>query len=255
MINNPKYTETDMNTTLDVGANLTVMPMGNLIVIGVFALLLIGAIVAALKFLKINKIGSIELMNKQTFNITTLYHMNTEIDKVDFDLQTKLSDMIDDKKIHVRNIMRNKITSDVLVEAMATEIAYVQSGMVVKNHMTREFETSNRKSYKDKILQMLEEYFADARYRNKTETGEFKAITWDDISEECVEIIDEWFYESARRVMRSCEEKIEIYSKYMSLFSGEEFFVKICSSCIDKNKKYISDLDTIRKRGSRHDED
>jgi hypothetical protein len=238
-----------MNGQFDV--NLSTMPLGNIIAVGIIVILAVSAVIAvgvwALKTLKIKKIGNIDILEEtkkayERYNhmASCQHFMDDEIHDVDDGLRVRLQEITQSVELHTMNVLRQFMKSGILQESLAAHFSLVLTASVIKNHFTKELMPDRYKGYRERIINQFEDRYVDAYSRVlDAETG---MPPWDRTSESLTGIVDGWLLRVKEAVRSACDDKIEIYSRYAVRFREDEYRSGIVAECVNKNKKYIANL-------------
>jgi hypothetical protein len=234
-----------------VEANLSAIPFHNLVVLCIFALLAVAGLIVggvwAIKTLKIKKIGNIDILEEtkkayEHYNhmASCQHFMDDEIHDVDDGLRAQLQEIAQSTDLHTMNVLRGFLKSGLLQETLTAYFSLILTTSVIKNHFTKELMPDRYKGYRDRIITQFEDRYRDAYSR--VSDMETKMPTWDDAKDTMISIVDNWLLRVKEAVKSSCDDKIEIYSRYALRFKDDEHRAGIIQECIDKNKKYISNL-------------
>jgi hypothetical protein len=234
-----------------VGADLSVMPISNLVVLCIFTLLAAAGLIIggvwAIKTLKIKKIGNIDILEETkkayehyNFMASCQHFMDDEIHDIDDSLRARLQEITQSAELHTMNILRNFLKSGLLQESLTANFSLILTASVIKNHFTKELMPDRYKGYRDRIITQFEDRYLDA-YSRVFDVEE-KMPTWSDVRDSMIGIVDNWLFRVKEAVKSSCDDKIEIYNRYVLRFKDDEHRTEIVRECNEKNKKYIANL-------------
>lgn len=236
---------------LTVDVNPSTMPFSNLIVVCLFVTFaiigLIGGGVWAIRTLKIKKIGSIDILQETKKAYEHYNHMagcqhflDDEIHDIDDSLRARLQEITQSTELHTINVLRNFLKSGLLQESLTAHFSLILTTSVIKNHFTKELMPDRYKSYRDRIVTQFQDRYLDAHSR--VLDIEDKMPGWDKICDTLIGIVDNWLIQVKEAVKNACYDKIEIYNRYTLRFKDDEYRASIVTECLEKNKKYIANL-------------
>ena len=226
----------------NIAADLTAMPVLNLLVLfgGVIILLIVGAVI--IRKLGIKNIGPIKLEQR---NQTTMHSMNEATKDSDDSCRRQLRHITSSMKINISNIFAAVNVCSIARVALSSAIRSSLYESIANNHFTRELMPENYEGYRERLVEMIkEEYMYLSSFAKDTSCNHESLPPWAAISKNMVVFVELWIKRISREVMLNCERKIQIYQKYQGDFEDakDEYRLRIVKNCIQKNEEYVVTL-------------
>jgi len=205
-------------------------------------ILLAGVIIYVVRKLHINSIGPIKIEQR---NLSTEYKMNEETREADDVCLKQIRQATNNMKLSISNIFAELKICTLARVAISSAIRFPLYESVANNHFTTELMPENFREYRDRIITLIkEEYTSLSAVSKDIQCNKEPLPTWDQISQQLTDRIDQWIKNISREVMITCKKKIAIYQNYQPSFQElkDEWRMDIVKKCIEKNEKYIAVL-------------
>jgi hypothetical protein len=230
----------------ELTANLSTMPLSNMITLfcGIAVLLIITAVVIIVIVRKIGLKSFIPFKAEHN-NTSSMYDMNEKIKDIDDLCHRQMRYATDRMKIHISNIFCKMNICVPARVSISSAIRFPMYESISNNHFTTELMPERYPIYRDRIIDtMKDEYVSIASASEDEQCTRDKLPPWEQMKDKLVECIDSWLKRIAKEVMDSCEKKISIYKTYLRQFeeSEDDFRIRICKECVEKNERYIREL-------------
>jgi hypothetical protein len=229
------------------------LTIGQMLVIGIFALLAIPIIVVSaylfIKKLNIKKIGPIERLEEQqkqffdeqqrrneirNLSMSEQHFMDEENKENDEHLKERCQERTINMRIFLQNELSSLIENPLAVSAICVHFRATFSNAIIKNHFTKELSPERYAKYRERILNELK-----AEYVNLFLRSENQLPGIDLIIPVIERFLDSWLSMVKDEVCATCREKIGVYERYKSKFEETPNLKDIVEWCIKKNQDYI----------------
>ena len=211
--------------------------------VGILLIVLAFVIVFVVRKLGINHIGSIKLDQNGR---SAEYDMNEETRGADDTCRKDARLITDSMKITINNVFGILKICSLARIAIASFVRFPLYESVSNNHFTTELMPENYNDYRERIIGAIKDEYVSLSFAPKdTNCGEVMP-PWEQISEPLIECIDLWLKRIIKEVIKTCNKKITIYTKYLVKFQAakDDFRINIVEKCIEKNVRYIEILKT-----------
>jgi hypothetical protein len=228
-------------------SSIVSMPVGNFIILCVTALGTLGMIGVIL-----DKVGFLQVgpftMKKNQDGQTTMHNMDNENEDADDLLKARLRQMTTALRQRVINSFGEFRICAMTRRTLASSLRFPLYESIGNNHYTKELMSDRFVSYRSRMLASLEDEYVDIALSvsNNSDCAEPSTIPDWNIATKLVEdILDRWLLEVVRLVAECCRQKISNYEKYLAIYTGnhDKYRAGIAEACVEKNKRYITDLD------------
>jgi hypothetical protein len=237
----------------DVFSSVGGLTIGQMLVIGIFVLLVIPIIVVSaylfIKKLNIKKIGPIERLEEQqkqffdeqqrrneirSLSMSEQHFMDEENKENDEHLKERCQERTINMRIFLQNELSSLIENPLAVSAICVHFRATFSNAIIKNHFTKELLPERYAKYRERILNELK-----AEYVNLFLRSENQLLGIDLIIPVIERFLDSWLSMVKDEVCATCREKIGVYERYKSKFEETPNLKDIVDWCIKKNQDYI----------------
>jgi len=244
----------------NVEANLTTMPLANLIAlfIGASVLLIIITVITIVLITKLKKLGfkNFGPLEMEHNNVSTMYEMNDKLNDIDNTCHNHMRLITEKMKIHISNVFADMNICAPSRVSISSTIKSPLYESVSNNHFTAELMPDRYQTYRERIIDCVkDEYTSIAAVSKHEQCNRDKLPSWDakltDLSgkeftmnEKLTECVDMWLKRIAKEVMNACEKKLTVYNQYLHVFeeAKDSFRANICKECIEKNERYIREI-------------
>lgn len=236
--------------TLEILKNLISLPILNLTVVcltAVVALVLIGTWLNSMGYIQI---GSFTLRKEQQGQ-TTMHSMDEENNDLDDYLHMKLRQMTNAFRQRIINMFDAYDNCTMTGRALSSAIRFPLYESVHNNHFTKELMPGQFEKYRQRILDALEDEYKDiASTSDKTTCGSNDLPPWKTASVIIEQLLDTWLRDTANLVQDCSIQKLDVYKKYLILYSEnkDKFRSAITTSCIEKNNRYVEELNRLSEK-------
>lgn len=222
----------------EITANLNTIPLSNLIVlfIGALVLMVVAAILIKVFNLNIGK-GSIKVSDYEYDQrcILANHKIKEDIDNIDWILQKTLREQTKSfncKILEVGNAMNmcKPVMKSIINIFKDPFYSYISN-----NHFTREFMPTNYDSYRANLINAIKnehkniliEYNFDSCKKNELSQ-------WEDIKEDVETVVDEWLVMVQNEVKKACYQKIKLYETEIINLEKSAVWKSVIEQCIEK---------------------
>ncbi|MCQ2086546.1 MAG: hypothetical protein MJZ37_00520 [Bacilli bacterium] len=236
----------------EISANLTTMPLSNLIVIfvGIIAVISITLFLVRKLGLSISK-GTLKTSDyeyDQTCQ-TVMYHLQEVIESVDYELRCSMR-----RQTKSCNYKISKISCiEKMCQTSRRSLFYAFKDpfyeYINNNHFTRELMPENYPSYRNQLLEMIREIHREILFENTLDNCDKNVMEqWNSVEESFQTLIDDWLVMVMTEVRKSCARKIKLYEAEIKNVEQSQHWSQVLQDCIEKNKYYIQVLDERLKK-------
>jgi hypothetical protein len=208
------------------------------------ALVIIGFVLRGVGFIQIGPLT----MKKNQDGQTTMHNMDEENADADDLLRARLRQMTTAARQRIVNAFCDYKVCAMTRRALASSLRFPLYESIGNNHYTKELMNERYNNYRSRMLDALEDEYVDIALSvsHNTECLERSTLPdWDVASALVEDILDRWLLDVVRLVAECCRQKIGNYEKYLAIYKGnkDKYRSGIAETCIEKNKRYIVDLD------------
>lgn len=221
----------------NVTADLSSMPIGNLLVIfiGIAGLILIVTFVV--RYLNIRSIGPIK---REQESYSVINEMNSANKDVDDGLLAKLRDYTDETRVALVNSFKDTTMSGILRRALSGAVRFPMYKSINNNHFTKVLMPDRISAYRERILRQLRNEYEDLQMSAEQEG--VRLLSWSDGGDKkLIEYLDSWISYAKSMVCEACSDKIQNYQEYKKHITSD-YWLKMVDSLIEKNRRYIERL-------------
>lgn len=234
-----------------ISADLTAMPVTNLIVIfaGILILMVAAAILIKKFNLNVDK-GSIRVSDYEHDQHcqTLIYHLGESIDNIDYESKNAIrrqTKVINYKIAKIGNINDLCQTARRSLFHAFKEPFY---DYINANHFTRELKPDNFTSYRSNLIEIIHEKYEELMYEYKIDDCEKNAMTdWENVFNQFEKLVDEWLLMVMAEVKKACALKIKQYELISPEVASSKHWKEVIDGCISKNQTYISNINELIK--------
>lgn len=242
-----------MNGT--VNADLSTIPMSNLIVIfaGIACLLIIAAVLIKVFKIEIG-LGKKDTIKLQDYEydqrcILINHKIKEDVDNIDWNLQKALREQTKNMNCLVSKLDKDQELCKPSRNSLFKTIKEPLYACVSNNHFTREFMPTNYDSYRTNLMTSMQNDYENLLYEYNTDSCDKNALyPWDDVEETIENVVDAWLIMAMNEVKKACYQKLNLYKTEIKNVEKSETWKSVIQMCIDKNTHYI---DEIEKRLSK----
>jgi hypothetical protein len=229
---------------------LTVEQMTIMGILGLLAIpITVLSIYLFIKKLNIKKIGPIERLEEQQKQFFDEQQRRNEIinramtDRHYMDEENKendehLKERCQERTINMRLFFQNELAA-IIDDPMAVSVVCVHfrstfSNAIIKNHFTRELVLERFVKYRERIFNELKAEYINLALRSNNRIPGIEIVL--PIMEK---FLNSWFSMIKDEVSITCQEKINVYERYLPKFDETPELKGIVEWCIKKNQDYI----------------
>lgn len=236
----------------EVTANLTAMPMGNLIVLiaGVLLLMIVGAVLIKHFNLNISK-GSIKVSDYEVDQKcqTTMYHMQDTIDNIDFETRGAIRRQTKVSNYKIAGIGKVSEMCNSSRRSLYHSFKEPFYDFINANHFTREFRPDNIDSYKANLFECIHEIHQELTFEYHLDDCDRNEMDiWNEVAPQFEKLVDDWLLMAFKEVKKACNRKIKVYEQLIPEMEKSKHWSAVLNECITKNKEYIKNQDELINR-------
>ena len=222
---------------LDSFANgLAAIPPVTLAIFGILTLTVLYSLPRILKSIGVKKLGPLEIeQTNQTINHSTL----KQVENIDIENREALWEMTEDLFLHAT--MRSSVQCAAAVGHIIDGIAAPIRNMVLLNHIAPKLCKSNEELLRKKIAHGITRALRDVKmYKNIDNCPVADQVSALDPNKYDT-LIATWIDQARNITVHACASKIKLYNEVLDMVQ-DKHWVHVYTSCIEKNKHYITDM-------------
>jgi hypothetical protein len=220
-----------------IQADLAVMPLANIIALFTGAALLCAVIAVIIKRLGISSIGPIK---REQEGQTSQHFMDEENGRHDWHLKQRCQTITSGMRTRMVNLLRHDITCVMTRRALASAIRMPLYTSVINNHFTEVLMPNKLSDYKQRIIGSIKDEYDDIYYAAlDSPCGHGGVKPWADIAGFIETFVDDWIEKIKIETAKTCEDKIDVYQKYLPNYQRDPYRREIVEGCIKKNRDYL----------------
>lgn len=215
---------------------LAAIPPVTLAIFGILILTILYSLPRVLRSIGVKKLGPLEIeQTNQTINHSTL----KQIENIDIENREALWDMTEDLFLHAS--MRSTVPCAAAVGHIVDGIAAPIRTMVLLNHIAPKLGKSNEELLRKKITHGITRALHNTKmYKNIENCPVADQVNTLDPNKYDV-FITAWIDQARSITVRACASKIKLYNEVLNMVQ-DKHWVHVYTSCIEKNKRYITDM-------------
>ena len=236
--------ETASRINGSLASSLGAIPLLNLTVICVTALLALVIIAFVLNRVGFMQFGSFTIRKEQEGQ-TSMHAMDEENSDLDDYLHLRLRQMTNALRQRIINMFAHFQTCAMTKRTLSSALRYPLYESIGNNHFTKELMPGQVDKYRQRILDSLkDEYEELCLMSEEGSCANNELPPWKTASVIIEQFLDMWMRETANLVQDCARQKREVYKKYLASFtkSRDGFRISIAKSCIEKNTRYIESI-------------
>lgn len=238
-----------------VTANLTVMPLSNLVIllVGIVVIMIVAAILIKKCNLTVSK-GSIKVADYEIDQKcqTTMYHVQDTIDNIDYETRNAIRRQTKVSNYKIAGIGKVSDMCNSSRRSLYHSFKEPFYDFINANHFTREFRPDNIDSYKDNIFECIHEIHQELTFEYRLDDCDRNEMDiWNEVAPQFEQLVDDWLLMAFKEVKKGCLSKIKVYEKLVPEMEKSKHWSSVLSECIQKNKDYIKNQDDLIARFER----
>lgn len=228
----------------EITADLTVIPVSNIIAIG--AVVVVVLIVAAVLMKKLGiSIGSIKptVYEYDQYCQTEMFHVQEAITDIDTETRHSMRKYTSFGTYAVSKISELGEACSATRIAMTLTMKQPLMDFIAANHFTKELKGERFDSYRRKVVGAIRDTYTDILYDIKNSKCNTKLPDWEDARSDYENLIDSWMYMILQETRNACRKKIDVYTNARRIVEKNKRWLEVIDSCIAKNQDYIKDFE------------
>ena len=234
-------------------ANITSMPLANLIVVCFTTAVIIAFVGWLLHRASIIQIGPFTFRKEQEGQ-TTMYNMNEENANADDFVKLRLRQMTNALRQRIINMFNAYHACPMTRRALSSSLRFPLYESIGNNHFTKELMPDRFDGYRQRVFDSLKDEYIDVSTSSEETTCEKNNLPSWTVARIIVEqFLDMWLVEVSNLVQDCSRQKLSTYTEYLTTYekNKDTYRTAIVTSCIEKNKRYTEELSRLSERLSR----
>lgn len=228
----------------EITADLTVIPVSNIIAIG--SVVVVVLIVAAILIKKLGiSIGSIKptVYEYDQYCQTEMFHVQEAIADIDIETRTRMRKYTSFGTYAVSKISELGEACSATRIAMTLTMKQPLMDFISANHFTKELKGQYFESYRRKVIGAIRDAYSDILYDIKHSKCNTRLPAWEEAKADYEVLVDSWMQMILQETVNACRKKIDEYTKARKIIEKNKRWLEVIDSCISKNQNYIKDFE------------